>query len=60
MKYFVKSPTHVKKIGHITKKDAEKIVRSIISKRAGEQMPENLFRDSVDQLMQEINGVEVH
>ena len=40
----------------ITRKEAEALCRSIISKHAGEKMPENLFKDSVDQLMEEING----
>jgi len=44
----------------ITKEEAEKLVRSVISKHLGEQMPENLFKDSVDQLMEDINGEEVH
>lgn len=43
----------------ITRKDAEKMCREIISKHLGEELPDNLFQDSVNQLMEEINGAEV-
>lgn len=42
----------------ITRKEAERLVRSIISPHLG-NLPPNLFKDSVDQLMEEINGTEV-
>lgn len=44
----------------ITRVEAEKLIRSIISKHSGEKMPDNLFTDSVDQLMEDINGAEFH
>lgn len=44
----------------ITRPEAEKLVRSVMSKHLGEKMPANLFKDSVDQLMEEINGAEFH
>ena len=40
----------------ITRKEAESLCRAVISKHTGENMPENLFKNSVDQLMGEING----
>ena len=43
----------------ITRKEAEKVCRSIIaSQRGSADIPPNLFKDSVDQLMEEINGAE--
>ena len=39
----------------ITKKEAEKIVRGILKGQLG-NMPENLFKDSVNELLEEING----
>ncbi len=49
-----------KKPESITREEAEKICRSVIANHLGENIPENLFKDSVDQLMEEINGKEVH
>lgn len=43
----------------ITRKEAEKICRQIISNHLGENLPENLFQDSVNELMEEINGATV-
>ena len=43
----------------LTRKDAEKICREIISSHLGEELPDNLFQDSVNELMEEINGAEV-
>lgn len=40
----------------ITREQAERIVRSVIRKHAGEPMADNLFKTSVDQLMIEVNG----
>ena len=39
----------------ITRKEAEKIVRGILKGHLG-NMPENLFKDSVNELLEEING----
>ena len=39
----------------ITRKEAEKIVRSILKGRLG-TLPKNIFKDSVNQLLEEING----
>jgi len=44
----------------ITRKEAEKICRGIISKQRGAMdIAPNLFKDAVNQLMEEINGAEV-
>jgi hypothetical protein len=44
----------------ITRKEAEKICRSVISKQKGSvDIAPNLFEDAVNQLMEEINGAEV-
>ena len=45
---------------YITRQEAEKVVRSVIARHAGEKLPDNLFKDSVDALMEEINGKEVN
>ncbi len=42
----------------ITRKEAEKIVRNILRKNLGD-LPENIFKESVDMLMEEVNGSEV-
>lgn len=42
----------------ISRKDAEKVVRGILKGQLG-SLPENIFKDSVDMLMEEINGSEV-
>lgn len=39
----------------ITREEAEKIVRKIISNHLGEKLPPNLFNDSVDEFMKEVN-----
>ncbi len=39
----------------MTRKEAEKIVRQVIQSHAGEPMPHNLFKDSVDQFLAEVN-----
>lgn len=40
----------------ISKKDAEKIIREVMSNHYGEDFEEGLFIKSVDELMEEING----
>lgn len=44
--------------GSITRKEAEKIVRQILKGQLG-NLPENIFKESVDMLMEEVNGSEV-
>jgi len=41
----------------ITRAEAEKLCRQIIRPHLGRNLPENLFQDSVNELMEEINGV---
>ena len=40
----------------ITREEAEKICRQIIRPHLGRNLPDNLFQDSVNELMEEING----
>jgi BMFP domain-containing protein YqiC len=42
----------------ITRKEAEKLVRQILKGKLG-SLPENIFKESVDMLMEEVNGSEV-
>ncbi|MEE8289563.1 MAG: hypothetical protein V3R25_09140 [Nitrosomonadaceae bacterium] len=39
----------------LNRSDVERIVRKIISKHLGEPMAENLFKDTVDQVLKEHN-----
>ena len=40
----------------ITRDQAERLVRDVIRKHLGEPMTSGLFKDSVDQVMREVNG----
>lgn len=40
----------------ITRAEAEAIVRKIIARRLGEPMEKDLFKRSVDELMDQVNG----
>ncbi len=42
----------------ITRKEAENVVRYILKGQLG-NLPENIFKESVDMLMEEVNGSEV-
>lgn len=42
----------------LSRKEAEKIVRSVIASHAGEPMEPGLFKNSVEALLLEVNGEE--
>ena len=43
---------------NLTRAEAEKIVRRVLGNHLGEEFPENLFVDSVDELLKEANSLE--
>ena len=43
----------------MTRKEAERIIRQVMQAHAGEPMEKDLFKNSVDKLLEEINGEEV-
>lgn len=51
------SLSKVGRLPPITRAQAEEVVRGVLKNRLGE-MPENLFTNSVNQLMEEINGAD--
>jgi len=42
----------------MTREEAEKVCRKVIANHAGEELPENLFEDSVNMLMKEAEMME--
>ena len=42
----------------LTRVEAEKLCRKVISPHLGESLPSNLFKESVELLLEEVNGLE--